>query len=539
MPNQDRGRTRWPGRSCVSSSGRAGRRPSEPPIRRAKWTSTLSPTRTSDGSRRSPRRRGPSPSPSSASPRPRSSGGAAPTRSPSSDTRADRRSRQGIRRGPRASTPAAWRSNPGIRRSSRTCTVPSCGRVRPPAPALPSSSRSRTRSFRSRSGRRSSPARAMRRGPCRTSPPRGSGSRRLSASSSPNPRSARCGRGSGRSPTRGAGRSCAGSSRRRTRGRKPSSVSRSWRMRSPRKGFRPTCLRSSCRTGAPGKDACATRPRRSRAVCRIRSSWRKPSGWKGSPPGTWAMRREADPRSPSWERPRDRDGRWKRSAGSTYFNADSNHFYFLRLAGEDLLGARGANGADGDLEEEALPGERMVQVDQHRILADLADRDRIALPTRGAGIETEPGFEVDLGGKEAARQGDDVVFLARAVRLVGGDAEGGLFAFAQALEGPLQRGKDLPATVQVVDGRFSDAGLDHLAGGQADEVIHRHNPAFFHAHEANCDLLARGGSASYRRVRDCLHGERGGRGSPTGGPEPKAEACGRAFLPPQQRTGRR
>src|SRR3954463_9673267 len=102
MPNQDRERTPWPGRSCVSSSGRAGRRPSEPPIRRAKWTSTLSPTRTSDGSRRSPRRRGPSPSPSSASPPRRSSGGPVPTRSPSSDTRADRRSRQGGRRGARA-----------------------------------------------------------------------------------------------------------------------------------------------------------------------------------------------------------------------------------------------------------------------------------------------------------------------------------------------------------------------------------------------------------------------------------------------------
>src|SRR3954464_9562020 len=266
-------------------------------------------------------------------------------------------------------------------------------------------------------------------------------------------------------------------------------------MRSPRKGFRPTCLRSSCRTGAPGKDACATRPRRSRAICRIRSSWRRRSGWKGSPPGTWAMRREAGPRSPSWEKARDPDGRWKRSAGSTYFSANSNYFYFLRLAGEDLLGARGADRADGDLEEEALPGERMVQVDQHRILADLADGDRVALPTRGAGIKAEPGFEVDLRGKEAARQGDDVVFLSRAVRLVGGDAEGGLFAFAQALEGPLQRGEDLPATVQVVDGRFSDAGLDHLAGGQADEVIHRHNPAFFHAHAAKIATSYREGEA--------------------------------------------
>src|SRR4051795_2678123 len=335
----------------------------------------------------------------------------------------------------------------------------------------------------------------MRRGPCRTSPPRGSGSRRLWASSSQNPRSARCERGSGRSPTRGAGRSCAGSSPRRTLGRKPSSVSRSWRMRSPRKGFRPTCLRSSCRTGAPGKDACATRPRRSRAVCRIRSSWRRRSGWKGSPPGTWAMRREAGPRSPSWGKARDRDGRWKRSAGSTSFNADSNYFYFLRLAGEDLLRARGADGTDGDLEEEALPGERMVQVDQHRIVADLADGDRVALPTRRAGIKAEPGFEVDLRGKQAARQGDDVVFLARAVRLVGGDAEGGLFAFAQALEGPLQRGKDLPAAVQVVDGRFPDAGLDHLTGGQADEVIHRHNPAFFHAHAAKIATSSREGEA--------------------------------------------
>src|SRR3954468_16013585 len=248
------------------------------------------------------------------------------------------------------------------------------------------------------------------------------------------------------------------------------------------------------------------------------------------------MRREASPRSPSWEKGRDRDGRWKRSAGSNCFNADSNHFHFLRLAGEDLLGARSADGADGDLEEEALPGERMVQVDQHRIVADLADRDRVALPTRGAGIKAEPGFEVDLGGKEAARQGDDVVFLARAVRLVGGDPEGGLFAFAQALEGPLQRGKDLPAAVQVVDGRFSDAGLDHLAGGQADELIHRHNPTFFHAHAAKIATSSREGEAPRIDASQIAYVWSAEAGGADGRAELKAEACGRAFPPREQRT---
>src|SRR3954470_22464003 len=179
-------------------------------------------------------------------------------------------------------------------------------------------------------------------------------------------------------------------------------------MRSPRKGFRPTCLRSSCRTGAPGKDACATRPRRSRAVCRIRSSWRRRSGWKGSPPGTWAMRREAGPRSPSWEKARDPDGRWKRSAGSTCFNADSNYFYFLRLSGEDLLGARGANGADGDLEEEALPGQGMVQVDEDRVAAYLARGGGIPWPPGSGSGEEETGSGAALAGKQSSRKRDDI-----------------------------------------------------------------------------------------------------------------------------------
>src|SRR5207248_3208530 len=200
------------------------------------------------------------------------------------------------------------------------------------------------------------------------------------------------------------------------------------------KGFLPTSWRSSCRTATPGAPRGATSRRRSPAGFPIRSSSRKVYGWTGSPLGTWAMLHGDGQLSESFSRPRMRAAHWRRSAGSSSFDADSNHFEFLRLPGEDLLRAGGAHGPDGDLEEEALAGEGMVQVHQHGVGAHLAHGDRIALAAGGASVETEAGPQVDLAGEEAAGKRDHVVFLARTVRVLGGDAERGLLPLAQSLQ---------------------------------------------------------------------------------------------------------
>src|SRR5207248_1588093 len=120
--------------------------------------------------------------------------------------------------------------------------------------------------------------------------------------------------------------------------------------------------------------------------------------------------------------------------------------------------------------------------------AHLAHGDRIALAAGGASVETEAGPQVNLAGEEAAGKRDHVVFLARTVRVLGGDAERGLLPLAQSLQRLFQRRKDLPAPVQVVDGGLADARLDHLTARQADQVVHRNDATLFHTHHRNVGL---------------------------------------------------
>ena len=77
--------------------------------------------------------------------------------------------------------------------------------------------------------------------------------------------------------------------------------------------------------------------------------------------------------------------------------------------------------------------------------ADLPHGDRVALAARGTGVETEPGLQLDVGGKESARQREDVVLLAVAIRVLAGNAEGRLLAFTKAL------GKDQPTRREPLD----------------------------------------------------------------------------------------
>src|SRR5207237_7629401 len=200
---------------------------------------------------------------------------------------------------------------------------------------------------------------------------------------------------------------------------------------------------------------------------------------KTAPRSTRSTRRN----SGSSDGARVRDHRPEESPCAPWCNCfGSDEFDFVGFAGEDLLRAGVTDAADGDLEVQPLAGQRVVQVDQHGILADLADSDRVALAAGGARVQTQAGFQIGVDGEQRARERDDVVLLARAVGVLARDAAGRLLAFAQAFQSALQRAQDLAAAVQVLDGIFSQARLDHLAAAEPHQIFQRDHAPFLYAH---------------------------------------------------------
>src|SRR3954467_10091975 len=103
----------------------------------------------------------------------------------------------------------------------------------------------------------------------------------------------------------------------------------------------------------------------------------------------WATCRQRARRSPRWARTLHRAAHWRWRNGSIGCADGLHHLDRGGLSGEELLVASGPHAANVHLEEQALAGQRMVQVHHHHLVFHLTHGDRVTLAAAGPRIEAE------------------------------------------------------------------------------------------------------------------------------------------------------
>jgi hypothetical protein len=152
----------------------------------------------------------------------------------------------------------------------------------------------------------------------------------------------------------------------------------------------------------------------------------------------------------------------------------------------ELLGRRGADGDDVDLEQERLPGQRVVPRHQHAVFFDDHDRvhDLVFFLEGVAGHEAEAGLEPRAGAVREGLEGDLQVepLVVDAVAGLGRDAGVDVIARLVAPERLFEAGDNLPTAVKVDEGLVLLALVDRLTLDGADPIVKRDDRVIGYLH---------------------------------------------------------
>jgi len=130
----------------------------------------------------------------------------------------------------------------------------------------------------------------------------------------------------------------------------------------------------------------------------------------------------------------------------------------------------------------APAGERVVVVDDHHIRPRLAHHDPALPPVRPLEGQRRAGREVGVVRECRARNLAHAAWIVLTVTLRGRDHDLPRVTDGEALQRALEPGNDLPLAMDVRQRRARLRGVDELAVGEAQLVVHRHHVALLDLH---------------------------------------------------------
>lgn len=135
----------------------------------------------------------------------------------------------------------------------------------------------------------------------------------------------------------------------------------------------------------------------------------------------------------------------------------------------DLILAGGASAEHFDVEDQILPGERMIAVEEHLVALDGRDcHDR----GMAVAVGLEHVADVDLLHRQlAARHAAHQRVVAISIRLLGGNHDHPLGTYRQSGERLFQTVDDLPHALEILDWLAADGGVEELSLMVAQRVV--------------------------------------------------------------------
>ena len=163
----------------------------------------------------------------------------------------------------------------------------------------------------------------------------------------------------------------------------------------------------------------------------------------------------------------------------------------------ELFVRRGAHANDLNFKVQILASQGVVAADEHVVAFDAVDgEDHFSTFLRrmlGAELEAFGQVLLRILGEHALGDFDIELVIDLAVRILGSDVDRELVAGLLAVQSGFETGDDL-TMARHEDQRLAGlAGIDVLAGGSADFVVHAHNGVLDDIHGARFFLPAGGG----------------------------------------------
>ena len=135
----------------------------------------------------------------------------------------------------------------------------------------------------------------------------------------------------------------------------------------------------------------------------------------------------------------------------------------------NLILTGGAGTKHFDIENQILPGERMVAIEKHLIALDTSNCNNRGM---AVAIGLEHVADIDLLHRQlAARHAAHQRVVTFAIRLLGGNHDHPLGSHSQARECLFQAIDDLPHALQILDGLAADGGVEQLSLMVAQRVV--------------------------------------------------------------------